>query len=245
MKYGWLIIILFGLLACKKAEDRRCVKSAGETTTLTVQTADFDRIFVGPNMNIILVQDSLNEMRITAGKNLVNFISSDVEDGVLRIENENRCNFLRSYKHEVTVELHFTSLSEINFEGTKPLSCNGTISGNSLSVFVRDGAGLVDLDVDYNNVNFTVTNGWGNFDISGNTNNLYMNIRNNGFGTTYDLNVANELNVISNTAGLLKLNTSAADCRVQIQSVGDIWYIGNPNSLDFTALGEGMLINKN
>jgi len=245
MKYSWLIFTLFGLMACKKAEDRRCVKSAGETTTISVSVDSFEKIFVGPNLNLVLVQDSLNEMRITGGENLVKFISSDVADGLLRIENENRCNFLRSYKHELTVEVHFTTLSEINFEGTKPLRCASPISGNNLSVFIRDGAGLVDLDVDYNNVNMTVTNGWGNFDISGLANSLNLNIRNNGFGTTYGLSVANQVNVISNTAGLLKVNTEGADCQVQIQSVGDVWYIGSPDSMDFTNLGEGQLVDKN
>lgn len=245
MKYEWIILFLLVMLSCKKAEDRRCLKGAGEETTITVALDDFHEIFIGPNINVVLVQDSLNELHIFGGENLVNFISSDVEEGLLDLRNENKCNFLRSYKREITVEVHFTTLSQINFEGTKPLRCEKTITGNNLAVFVRDGAGLVDLDVAYNNISYTITNGWGNFDLSGTTGTLKMNIRSNGFGSTYNLDVSQQLDVVSNTAGLLKLNTEGADCRVQLQSVGDIWYIGTPNSLDVTTLDKGEWINKN
>jgi hypothetical protein len=110
---------------------------------------------------------------------------------------------------------------------------------------VRDGAGPVDLDVNYNNITYAVTNGWGNFDLSGTTNSLIMDIRSNGFGSTYDLEVANELTVTSNTAGLLKVNANGANCTFDIESVGDLWYIGVPTTLDISSSNEGEVINKN
>ena len=239
------ISIIMVLIGCKKAEDRRCFKSTGSETTIVRDLENFSGIFVGPNVNIVLVQDGHNQVHIKGGKNLVNFISSDIHDGVLHIINDNKCNFLRSYKHEITVEVHYTGLSYIEFEGTKPLICQNQITGNNLSLIIRDGAGLVDLDMAYNNVNVTVTNGWGNFDFSGTTGTLIMNIRSNGFGSTYDLNVSNSMDVISNTAGLLQLNTEGADCNIQLQSTGDVWYIGTPNSLNTSQLGDGELIDKN
>jgi hypothetical protein len=136
-------------------------------------------------------------------------------------------------------------MSYVEFEGTKPLVSENQITGNNLTLVIRDGAGLVDLDLDYNNVNVTVTNGWGNFDLSGSTGTLIMNIRNNGFGSTYNLNVTNSMDIISNTAGLLKLNTQGADCNIQLQSTGDVWYIGTPNTLNASELGDGALIDKN
>ena len=241
-----IIISIFAALAgCKKSEDRRCFKSTGPETTIVRELDAFHGIFVGPNVNIVLVQDGENEVHIVGGKNLVNFITSDINDGVLRIFNDNKCNFLRSYKYEVTVEVHYIGMSFIEFEGTKPLVSQDQITGNNLTLVIRDGAGLVDLDLAYNNVNVTITNGWGNFDLSGSTGTLIMNLRNNGFGSTYDLNVTNSMDIISNTAGLLKLNAQGADCNVQLQSTGDVWYIGTPNSMSATELDKGILIDKN
>ncbi|PWL24086.1 MAG: hypothetical protein DCO96_14960 [Fluviicola sp. XM-24bin1] len=245
MKWIAVISVVFVFIGCKKAEDRRCMKSAGPETEVTRELGAFHGLFIGPNINIVLIQDTEDKVVIKGGANLVNFITSDINDGVLRIFNENKCNFLRSYKHEVTVEVHYTGISFIEFEGTKPMTTQGTISGNNLVIVIRDGAGLMDLDLDYNNVSLTITNGWGNFDFSGNTATLTLNIRSNGFGSTYDLNVSNTVDVISNTAGLLKINTEGADCNIQLQSTGDVWYIGNPNSLDASELGSGTLIDKN
>ncbi|MCR9174181.1 MAG: DUF2807 domain-containing protein [bacterium] len=245
MKWLFVISILLAVASCKKAEDRSCFKSAGPETTIVRDLENFHGIFVGPNVNIVLIQDGADQVHITGGQNLVNFITSDIEDGVLRIVNENKCNFLRSYKHEVTVEVHYSGMSFIEFEGTKPISSQTTMTGNNLTVVIRDGAGLVDLDLAYNNMNLTITNGWGNFDLSGSVGNLVMNIRNNGFGSTYDLDVTNAIDIVSNTAGLIQVNTEGADCNIQLQSTGDVWYIGSPNSLTSTELGEGVLIDKN
>ncbi|GAB5419022.1 MAG: hypothetical protein Crog4KO_32740 [Crocinitomicaceae bacterium] len=245
MRYLFVIVILVGLIGCKKAEDRRCLKGAGEVTERIVPVGAFGEVFIGPNVSVVLVQDGTNEIHIIGGKNLVNFISTDITDNKLVITNENRCNFLRSYKQEITVEIHYTGLYKIEFEGTKPLSCESPILGNNLTVITRDGAGHVDLDVAYNNITYVVTNGWGNFDLSGSTNTLILDIRSNGFGSTYDLSIGSQLNVTSTTAGLLKVNTDNADCTFDLQSVGDLWYIGTPLNLDVTSSGDGEVINKN
>ncbi len=245
MRILFVIAILIALIGCKKAEDRRCLKGAGEITERVVPVGSFGEIFIGPNVTVVLVQDGTNEVHIIGGKNLVNFVSTEITDNMLVIKNENRCNFLRSYKQEITVEIHYTGLYKIEFEGTKPLSCESPISGNNLTVVVRDGAGHVDLDLAYNNLTYVVTNGWGNFDLSGTTNTLILDIRSNGFGATYDLAVGSELNVASSTAGLLKINAENADCTFDLQSVGDLWYIGTPSNLDVTTTSEGEVINKN
>lgn len=243
----WTLIILLSLLvfSCKKAEDRRCFKSVGKEVTIERNVDSFDKIYVGPNMKITLVQDSLDKVVITGGDNLVNFISSDVVDGQLRIENNNTCNFLRSYKHEVSVEIHFTSLKEFYFEGTKPVNCIGTIKSNNLIVVIRDGAGAVNLNVDCGNLNVTVTNGWGNFEVSGTTVNLHLDIRSNGFGNTNNLVATQDVNVSSDSGGVIQVNAEGAVLKAQTSSSGDIWYVGTPSDIQFTQYGTGELIDKN
>lgn len=245
MKYGVIILVLFSMFACKKAEDRRCLKGAGDTTTLEVAKEDFSKLFIGPHMHITLIQDSLDKVVVTSGQNLVKHIGTDIIEGQLRIENNNRCNFLRSYKHQVYVEVHFTDLTEIYMEGTKPVMCEGQLNFGNLLVIIRDGAGAMNLNINSNNFDLVVTNGWGNFDIKGVTNNLKLDIRNNGFGNTYGLEVVNELNVISNTAGKLEVFAGNADLNAQTASSGDIWYKGIPSNINYTALGSGELLDKN
>lgn len=237
--------MIVSLAACKKAEDRRCWKGAGDEITVEKPVEAFNKLFIGPNIRVILIQDSLNIMKVTAGENLVNFITNEVIDGQLRVENTNKCNFLRSYKHQVEVEIHFTSLTQIYFEGTKELSNSAPLIGNELSIIIRDGAGAINLALACNKVNVTVTNGWGNFNLSGTTNKLHLDIRNNGFGNTNQLLVADELSVVTASAGKLEVNASSAVFNAQISSSGDIWYTGVPAILNFVNYGTGSLVDKN
>ncbi len=245
MRYIYFLAMFVALVSCKKAEDRRCMKGAGALVTIERSVATFDRIFVGPNMYITLVQDSLDFVKITAGENLVNFITSDIIDGQLRIENTNKCNFLRSYKHQVNVEVHLTDLKALYFEGTKELNTLTPIVSNNLNVTIRDGAGTVNLDLACGNVQLVVTNGWGNFNLRGVTNTLALEIRSNGFGSTKDLIVNNKLGVVTASAGIVEVNASNTEFNAQIDSNGDIWYVGVPSVLNFLHYGTGALVDKN
>lgn len=245
MRYISLLLLIVSLAACKKSEDRRCWKGAGDLITVEKPLESFNRLFIGPNIRVVLIQDSLDIMKVTAGENLVNFITNEVIEGQLRVENTNKCNFLRSYKHQVEVEIHFTSLSQLYFEGTKEISTTVPISSNDFNIIIRDGAGAVNLALACNKVNVTVTNGWGNFNLRGSTNKLHLDIRNNGFGNTRQLNVANELSVVTSSAGRLEVNAATTVFNAQISSSGDIWYTGIPTFLNFVNYGSGSLVDKN
>lgn len=244
----WLAIIpLLFLFSCKKAEDRRCWKGAGEDVTVERTVDDFTDLYVGPHVSVRLVQDGQSKVEITGGKNLVNFITTEVVDGQLRIENTNRCNFLRSYKHEIEVVVHLGALplKEVYFEGTRPFTCDENLVLSNLSVIIRDGAGKMNFDVACNDLTIVVTNGWGNFELKGTANKLHLDIRNNGFGDAYQLNVAQEVNVVSNTSGVVKVDADVPVFNVQTSSSGDVWYVGNPGTLNYTNYGTGELIDKN
>lgn len=245
MKFLYAIVILLVFFSCKKAEDRACVKSAGDEATREIVLPDFNRLFLGPHINYTLVQDTVNKMIVSGGKNLLNFVTSDVSDGLLSIENKNKCNFLRSYKKEINVELHFKNIINVLFEGTKPLVCKNQLQLNDVVFVIRDGAGNVDLDLSANSLSMIVTHGWGNFNLHGQVNYLRLEVRSNGFGDAYDVQVNDSVHVISNTQGLIKVNGNNALMRAELIIDGDVWYIGNPSYLDVQKYGNGELIDKN
>lgn len=245
MRFLYAIIILLVFFSCKKAENRACVKSAGDEATREIVLPEFNRLFLGPHINYTLVQDTVNKMIVSGGKNLLNFVTSDVSDGLLSIENKNKCNFMRSYKKEINVELHFKNIINVLFEGTKPLVCKNQLQLNDVVFVIRDGAGNVDLDLSANSLSMIVTHGWGNFNLHGQVNYLRMEVRSNGFGDAYDIQVNDSVHVISNTQGLIKVNGNNALMRAELIIDGDVWYIGNPSYLDVQKYGNGELIDKN
>jgi hypothetical protein len=244
---GLIFIVLLGLIlpACKKAEDRKCFKSAGEEVTTEVSLPSFNQLFLGPHINFTLVQDTTEYMRIKAGENLIKHVTSELIDGVLEIRNTNKCNFLRSYKKQIDVELHIKNLTRIQYEGTKPLYCSNTLQQPELRLVIRDGAGKVNLNFQGARLHTVVTNGWGNFDLNGSVDYLKLEIGGSGFGSTYDMQVNDSLHVISNSSENVKVNADGILFRCETNSRGNIWYKGYPTFLDFNRYGDGDLLDKN
>lgn len=245
MKIAAILILVLITLSCKKAENRSCFKINGAMGTKTIELDPFNRIELGPRIKYVLVQDTLEKLVIIGGENLLNFISADISEGILTVKNENKCNFLRSYRQDIVVEIHLKSISYVIFEGTKDLTCESPLLLDNLIFVIRDGAGHCDLNVLCDELDMVVTSGWGNFNLSGQVNYLRMDIRSNGHGSAYDLHVNDSLNIISKSSELVKINSDGIPLRAEIGSYGSVWYIGNPSWIEYNRYGEGELINNN
>jgi hypothetical protein len=248
MKKGVGILFLFSLLfmvACKKPADRKCWKSAGENQELRIDIPEFSEVFLGPHIKFTLVQDTAFYAIVKGGENLVQHVSFSMNEGVLEIRNENKCTFLRSYKKEIEVELHFNQIDKIQFEGTKPLHCKNQLTQDYLAFVIRDGAGEVNLDINCLNLNMVVTHGWGNFDLRGELNYLKLETNGSGFGTTYGLQVNDSLHVISNSSEDVRVAVGNALLRAQTKTIGDIYFKGLPSVLEYNQYGTGALIDDN
>lgn len=238
--------ILILLVSCEKQEDRACFKSTGEETSVEITVDAFNKLYLKEHMEFVLIQDSVEKVVITGGKNLVNFIDVKVIDGRLEIYNTNRCSFLRSYKKKIKVEVHFVQLINIHFEGTETLTNIGTLQFNWLTVLIRDGAGPVKLNFNANTIYTTIAHGWGDFTYTGSVNYANFNVRSNGYCDTYGLNVSDSITVISNTPGTSKVNANGAQLRAETDGSGDIWYKGIPNGAPIIyQYGTGKVISKN
>ena len=181
---------------------------------------------------------------IKGGENLIGFINVLSEDGLVSISNNNKCNFLRKYE-VVEVEIHFTSLINILFEGTEKLSCADTINVNYLTVTLRDGGGSMDLLLNASNIRTDLTNGWGDLVLRGKTNTANYQVLGNGFVEARNLQVRDSINLISNSSIIQKINASNCKLKVEINGIGDIWYYGLPTSISKNEYGKGKLIDKN
>ncbi len=233
------------LSSCKKPEDRKCWKSTGVDSELEIDLPEFKDLWLGPHMNFVLVQDSVCKAVVKGGKNLINLIEFNMVDDQMQVVNGNSCAFLRSYKKEVTVEIHINHLDKLQFEGTKPLICQNQLKQEYLSLVIRDGAGHVDFDIDGKNLMLIITHGWGNFNLHGKLNYLKLEMNGSGFGSAYDIDVKDSVHVISNSSDDVKVDIDSVLFRGQTKSLGSIYYRGNPTLLEFNKYGDGTLIDDN
>lgn len=243
--YIILPIVLF--FSCEKAEDRECMKSSGKQTSLEVALPDFNKLRVGPKIEAVLVQGSENKIIIYGRKNLIKHISYDIdEEGVLRLVNNNRCDFLRSFeKNKVKVEIHFINLNDLFFEGTFDLTTSGIINTSNLKLNIQDGGATVYLNLNCYRIEANQGHGYGDFVLSGECYDANLRITSNGFADATGLKVNNELIVVSNTPVSSSVNAGGAKTTIEISGSGNVKYIGQPLMMTFIRYGTGQLIDGN
>ena len=158
----------------------------------------FNQLHLKEHLSYKLIQDSTNKVLVRGGNNLLNFVEVMAEDGVLTVENKNRCNYLRSYEIP-EVEIHYTKLINILFEGTERLNNEDTLITDYLTLTLRDGAGHMDLNVKAMDINAINTHGWGRLTLRGETQSLRGNLMGDGAFDFSQLVATNQVKLITSS----------------------------------------------
>lgn len=236
MRSSCLVLLVLLVFSCKKPEDRSCFKFLGSETTKEIPLASFDRLDLREHVAYVLIQDSLDKVVLKGGKNLLNLIEVKTDNGVVIIENKNRCGFLRNAKKVVVAEIHFTKLINVRFVGTESLTNLGTINTDYFTFYSRDGAGDVTLDLNAIQINAEANHGWCNFTFTGTTQTARICAKSNSYCDVTGLTVTDSIYVASETVGDIKINATNLIIHGYITQSGNILYKGTP-------LGQNVLLN--
>lgn len=141
------MLVLFA--GCKKEQLDDCFSRTGEDRSIERPLKEFDRISVGDRFEVILSQDTSRPERIiiTGGEKILEGISAEVENGELILKNCNRCNFVRSYKRTVTLEVFLHDISELTVFGAATIRTSDTLNLNSLRI---NHSALEDINLQIN-----------------------------------------------------------------------------------------------
>lgn len=241
-----ILVLLLGisvLFSCRKAENRACWKGWGEDTSLEIPMEDFDKLFLSAHLEYEIIQDSTNKLVIIGGDNMVNHVKWEITNGTLKLENKNKCSFLRNERKTIKVEIHCTSIFNIFFEGTEPLNSRGKMKADYFTLFIRDGAGPVNLDIDCISIDADISHGWGDYTLKGNAQYAFIGARSNGFCDTRGLIVSDSIYVANESSGKIKINTGNLPLYGYLKSKGNIEYTGNPVSVNIINTGEGKVVD--
>ena len=132
------------LAACKK---ETCFGKAGSLITATRALSAFHEIDVYDNINVILVQDSLEKIELVAPEHLEPNITSQIENGILSIKNETACTWLRHASEKTTAYVHLKKLDKILYAGSGAVTSSNTLLADNLTIYSERGAGNVELTV--------------------------------------------------------------------------------------------------
>lgn len=236
-------VIFFFFLSCKKAENRVCVKSVGAEQVKEIDLPFFNKLQLYERIKFELIQDSINKVIIKGGKNLLSQIDIRISEDTLIIKNNNRCNFLRDYNKTVTAEIHFKELIELKYFGTELLTNKGVLNLPWFILSIISSSASVDLNLN-SNVIYASSGNYGDFNLSGKTNVVYLDINNNGYCNTSNLIVKDSIKVSSRTMGIMKINADNTLLNAEIKNGGDVFYKGTPSSIFLKKTGKGELIKE-
>ena len=241
MKKFNLLILIFLAFSCRKPDERACFKKSGELAIKVYEFGAFNQLHLKEHLTYKLVQDSTNKVLVRGGKNLLNFVEVRSENGLLTIENKNRCNYLRSYEIP-EVEIHYTKLINILFEGTERLYNEDTLITDYLTLTLRDGAGHMDLNVQAIDINAINTHGWGSLTLKGETQTLRGHLMGDGKFDFSQITSTNQVKLITASSMDQQVNAAGIPLSVELNGIGNVYYYGLPSLINNVQYGSGKLI---
>lgn len=244
--FVWLTAIFFaGMIllwteGCQKASVADCFLSTGKIIKVERPVGGFHTVVLKDNVNLFLRQADTDGLIVEAGSNLMNKIYTDVRDSVLFIGNNNSCNWVRSYKKLVNVYLDFIRLDSLEYRSVGDVRNQDTLRLDNLKIEVHEGAGLIALTVDVNEIHTNLHYGTADIKISGKC--VLSYVYSAGFGRIDNRDLeAMQIYADNRSSNDMYLHAVQV-LAVTIHNIGNIYYTGNPEKIDLKRLGSGELI---
>lgn len=133
-----IILLTVLITSCSKGQGDDCITSLGETVIeVRMIDDDFNKVKVDDRIKVYLTQDLSKPKSavISAPDGLINQITTEVADGELEITNENTCNFVRSYDHEISLNLNLHTLTELRLEAISNVMFLDTVEIDNLTIY--------------------------------------------------------------------------------------------------------------
>jgi len=242
MKQLLTITILCSLVLTGCSDMGDCFHGTGKMTTEERTIPSFHGIYLTSNIHLILhFNAGPKRLRVHGGDNLTEGIETKTENGILRIKNTNRCNWVRNFKHRLTVEIWTDTITSLYMEdATGDVHFADTLYTENFRLDAYNCMGKADLLLKTYIATIAAHNGPLDITAKGqatvqynyhagygiiNCKELYSNntfMTNKGTNDTY-----------VNTTNLLEAS---------IQHTGNIYFTGEPDSIKSEITGSGKLI---
>ncbi len=215
--------------SCKKENALDCFTSTGKTVSEIRNTGTFSRIILNNKINLTVFKGSEFKVELIAGQHILKNISTKVTNDVLSIDDNNTCNFVRGYKHEINVKITVPHVNLITNAGVGTLKLSENFQQDTI-VVRNESSGDSYVFGKFNQIR-TSTHGNGDMFVNGETNDLYVYSNGTNFVRTEHLKVRNYVFVESLTIGDCYLNVEGTKLfEYNIRSSGNIYYTGQSQS---------------
>ncbi len=237
---GMILLVVFaGISSCKKS-GADCFTSTGNVIKQVRMVDDFDTIIARENVDIILTQDSVNSIVVEAGEKIIGGIKTVTDNRQLMIDNNNTCNWVRSYNKPLNVYVHVKNLRKIYYLSAGNITSTNVLTSGSFMLDVWGGCGSIDLSLNVNQGYIYEHLGTADITVRGRA--VYNSVVSGDFGFLQLKDLSTDYTYVS--------NTGTNDCYVKaikfldatIRSIGNIYYTGKPDTVHANITGAGQLV---
>lgn len=243
MRITWILLILVSIffLSCEKSPLPDCFKNTGTVVTEERTVGEFNSVLLRHNVNLHLRQSSVNKLTVEAGSNLMNKIETTVnDDGQLEIRNDNACNWVRSYDIPIDVYLDFVRLDSLEYRSIGDVNTVNSIVLDTFKLDILEGAGRISFKVDANILYCGFAYGTADVLLSGNCEISY--IYSAAYGRIDNRDLISKFVYVNNKSSNDMFLYAATELSASIENIGNIYYAGDPPTVNFSQSGSGKLI---
>jgi hypothetical protein len=240
MKKRIALIVLSASLVFTQCKKPGCLESSGASTSIKRTVPAFTQIHLYDNINLILTQADEESVTVEAGKNIQPNISTVVDNGKLTIRNTGSCGWLRNPDEKINVYVTIKTIDWLFYDGSGSITATQAMSTPHLTIFTKEGAGDIDLDINANVISAHLEGTSLDVKLRGKIGHLESFVNSRG---TIDFSglETNSINMmyVSLRDGFINNNGSIT---VSIHHTGNLYYKGNPTTIKPTYLSSGRLI---
>lgn len=208
-------------------------KGNGEISSEKRMINTFTEIQLTGNYEIGLKKGPKGQLVLVTDGNLLEFIHSEVVNGVLIIENSKK---IRS-KDGIKIYITYQELAGIKSVGASVIKTENTIVANRFEMDIP-GAGIIDLEVDVNDLEVTLT-GAGLVKLKGRAVNQMVSLNGVGSLEAFDLE-SRSCKVMVSGMGKAEIYVKE-NLYARIIGIGSIKYRGSPDTVDDKISGLGTI----
>lgn len=237
------LILPLILLSCEQNSWCDCFISGGEPAEEIRFPGEFRVVEVKDNVDLVLREDSVCQVTVLAGKNLLEGITTMVTGDRLVIANTNACNWVRDPDQTLRVIVSCPEFSAIYYQGYGNISAEDTLHCSELRLDVTDGSGTIRLLLNNTCTRINIHEGVTDTYLIGKSGVNYL--YNNGIGPLDALELDSRICfVTSNSVGNVFVRVQDL-LEPRIFYSGNIYFRGNPLIQNPVITGSGALIPYN
>lgn len=213
------------------------IKGNGEMTTQDRNVSNYEKVTLVGSMDVELISGKEGALKVEAESNLQEYITTEVNDGVLKISVKKGVSISPTGNRGIKVIVPFEEIDGVSITGSGEIRNSDQIKAESFKSSLT-GSGNLKLNLNVKDLKSTIT-GSGDTELKGTAENFSCTVTGSGDLDAFNLR-ASKAEVTISGSGDVNL-TATEELKARVSGSGDIKYNGNPKKQDFKTAGSGSI----